>query len=141
MSVRQKFDSAAASLSLVWFTEGEAVVWSAADAAGERAWTSICQSHDGLYVAACCLGGHIWMSNDHGETWREVKKPQKQDWMCIACSDDGMKVNLMRRRGVVWCHARVWQYAAVTRGSGIWMSSDRGATWQQPTEFAGQFGD
>ena len=93
-----------------------------------RAWSSIAQSSDGVYVVATVNGaetingGFIYTSTDSGVTWSARMGDSSRSWYVVASSSNGAKL------------------VATVNGGQIYTSTNYGATWTARDSNRGWFG-
>lgn len=94
--------------------EGRTVVntgdnWVEQPGSGDRQWTRICSSADGMKIAAAVSAGQIYTSTDGGVSW--TARDSNRSWNSISCSDDGTRL------------------VATVNGGLCYFSTDSGLTW------------
>jgi photosystem II stability/assembly factor-like uncharacterized protein len=97
------------------------VTWIKRSGAPTAYWWTITSSSNGevIYAAANASftdpGDYIWRSADGGSTWTQLANAGQRVWRSIATSSDGRLV------------------AAGVNGGYLYVSKDRGATWEEKT--------
>ncbi len=98
--------------------------WLARTGSGERAWSDIASSADGIKLVASVLTtgspAEIYTSTDGGITWVDRDMPTSNSWVSVASSDDGTKLATAST-------------GFRSTGGYIYTSTDSGATWTQQT--------
>lgn len=69
-----------------------------------------------IFWGACNTGGGVWMTEDGGQTWKNVFNQETWIWNILVTNDGRI-------------------YAS---GGNLWRSDDHGKTWKQLTNFKGR---
>ncbi len=80
--------------------------------AGNRTWTALAISGNGMRLAAVFNQGYIYTSSNGGQTWTEHQGPGRRYWASVVSSENGMRL-----------------LAAESRGQSVFVSSNGGDTW------------
>ncbi len=88
------------------------VTWTERTGAGERFWTDVTSSQNGVRVAAVDgNNGYVYTSNDSGVTWTQRTGAGARPWTAIDASANGQRL------------------VAVGTDTYVYISDDSGATW------------
>ena len=88
--------------------------WTERTAAGTRLWRGLAASADGMRLTAVAAGDRVYTSDDAGVTWTPTPGDTAiRDWYRVGSSADGQVIA-----------------AAEHIGGGLYLSSDRGASWR-----------
>jgi hypothetical protein len=124
-----------------------------------KAWEAVCSSADGTKLAATIYNGGIFVSTNSGATWTQTTAPTKY-YQDIACSADGSKlvaaagqtttpaVYTSTNSGATWrasmpAGSFAWCASSADGatfavadwyGGGIYLTTDSGLTWSQPSQ-------
>jgi photosystem II stability/assembly factor-like uncharacterized protein len=133
-------------------------LWTPQTALNQRTWTSVSASDNGSKLAAINYYGHIYISNNGGDSWNEYSAlGSDKNWNAINVSDDGSKMaaggyysNIYTSidGGNNWIMAtssgqKIWKSItsssdgtkifAAAENDHIYTSSDGGVTWASTT--------
>lgn len=124
---------------LTVFNSAVAQTWAQTSAPND-AWVSVASSADGSkLVAAATIGngfgtGRIYTSTNSGMTWAVQSNAPATNWTCVASSADGTK--LVAVEGTIIYDNQNPQNLPLV-ASGIYTSTDSGATWTLRTNAPG----
>jgi photosystem II stability/assembly factor-like uncharacterized protein len=103
---------AAGASGYVFTSTDSGATWTSRSNSGTHTWTSLASSSDGAKIIGTVNGGQALRSTDSGVTWTSLAGSPSVYWYDVASSADGSK------------------YIGAT-ASGIYVSTDSGATWTQ----------